>query len=227
MRFLVVEDNPNLAAQVQSALQEQGYVADIVANGYEGEEKATTGNYDGIILDLMLPNHDGIEICRNLRRQKIATPVLMLTALSDTEHKVTGLEAGADDYLTKPFVLDELIARVRALLRRSQSQEGVILRFEDVEVNLARRQVARANKSISLTKKEFALLECFLRNPNRVMSRAVLGERVWDLAFQEDSNVIEVYVSRLRTKIDRGHAKQLIHTVVGTGYILSADGYSH
>jgi two-component system copper resistance phosphate regulon response regulator CusR len=224
MRFLVIEDNPKLSAQLRWALEEQGYIVDVASNGHEGEEKAAIGGYDGILLDVMLPHHDGIEICKNLRRLKVATPILMLTALSDTEHKVAGLEAGADDYLTKPFDLEELIARVRALLRRAHPEEGSILRFEDIELDLNKRSVKRADKPITLTSKEFALLEYFMRNPNRVASRSILGERVWDLAFQEESNVIEVYVSRLRNKIDRGFDKALIHTVIGTGYILSADG---
>lgn len=225
VKFLIIEDNLKLASQLQWTLQDQGYLADVVANGHDGEERASTGNYDGIILDVMLPHHDGIELCRNLRRLKISTPVLMLTALSDTEHKVSGLEAGADDYLTKPVDLNELVARVRALLRRSQSQEGIVLRFDDIELNLAKRVVVRGGKTVTLTNKEFELLEFFMRYPNRVTSRAVLGERVWDMGFQEESNVIEVYISRLRNKIDRNFGKQLIHTVVGTGYILSSEGY--
>ncbi|HWL94225.1 MAG TPA: response regulator transcription factor [Phycisphaerae bacterium] len=224
MRFLVIEDNPKLGAQLHWALQEQGYIVDVATGGHEGEEMGASGKYDGIVLDIMLPHHDGIEICKNLRRRKIATPILMLTALSDTQHKVAGLEAGADDYLTKPFDLEELIARIRALLRRAHPEEGSVLRFEDIELDLVKRSVNRGGKPVSLTNKEFALLEYFLRNPNRVASRALLGERVWDLAFQEESNVIEVYVSRLRNKIDRGFRKQLIHTVIGTGYVLSADG---
>jgi DNA-binding response OmpR family regulator len=224
VRFLVVEDNPKLGAQLEWALKEQGYLVDVCTSGHDGEEKAVNGSYDGIILDVMLPHHDGIEICKNLRRRKIATPILLLTALSDTQHKVSGLEAGADDYLTKPFELEELIARIRALLRRAHPEEGLVLRFEDIELNLGSRVVKRGGKTISLTNKEFSLLEYFMRNPNRVASRSLLGERVWDLAFQEESNVIEVYVSRLRNKIDRGFDKPLIHTVIGTGYLLSADG---
>ena len=227
MRFLVVEDNPKLGAQLRWVLEEQGYIVDVATGGHEGEDMAATGSYDGLILDVMLPHHDGIEICKNLRRRKVATPILMLTALSDTPHKVAGLEAGADDYLTKPFELEELVARVRALLRRAHADEGVVLRFEDIELDLGKRSVSRAGKAIALTNKEFALLEYFMRHPNRVTSRAVLGERVWDIAFREDSNVIEVYVSRLRNKVDRGFDKQLIHTVIGTGYMLSAEGPTH
>jgi DNA-binding response OmpR family regulator len=171
----------------------------------------------------MLPDHDGVQLCKNLRRHKIATPILMLTALSSTADKVTGLNAGADDYLTKPFETDEFIARLRALLRRAQAAEGATLRFEDIEMDLVKRSVHRAAKPIRLTSKEFALLEYFLRNPNRVLTRTNIGERVWSMLFEEESNVVEVYVSRLRRKIDKGFDKQLIHTVIGTGYVLSAD----
>jgi DNA-binding response OmpR family regulator len=224
MRFLVIEDNPKLAEVIRKGLEEQAYGVDVSHSGREGEELAAIGSYDGIILDLMLPDHDGIELCRNLRRRGVSTPVLMLTALSSTPDKVAGLEAGADDYLTKPFDLEELIARVRALLRRAQATEGSTLRFEDIEMDLVARTVSRGSKPISLTAKEFALLEYFLRNPNRVLTRTLIGERVWDMAFEEESNVIEVYVSRVRSKIDKGFDKPLIHTVIGTGYVLSAEG---
>jgi DNA-binding response OmpR family regulator len=176
-----------------------------------------------IILDLMLPDHDGVQLCRNLRRRRVSTPILMLTALSATDEKVAGLEAGADDYLTKPFDLDEFIARVRALLRRAQSSEGANLSFGGIEMDLVSRTVTREGKRIELTAKEFALLEYFMRNPERVLTRTNIGERVWDLLFQDESNVIEVFVSRLRRKIDRGFDKPLIHTVIGTGYTLSTE----
>lgn len=224
MKFLVIEDNPRLIELIRKGLEDHGYSVEATVSGHEGEERAISGSYDGIILDLMLPDHDGVQICKNLRRMKVATPVLMLTALSATEDKVAGLDAGADDYLTKPFELEELVARVRALLRRAQASEGATLRFADVEMDLIKHQVTRAGKPISLTAKEFSLLEFFMRNPNRVLTRTLIGERVWDMLFEEESNVIEVYVSRLRSKIDRGFAKQLIHTVVGTGYVLSEQG---
>lgn len=223
MRFLVVEDNPKIAKLVQKGLEEQSYTVDVCYSGREAEEMAARGEYDGIVLDLMLPDHDGVEICRNLRRRGVSTPILMLTALSTTDDKVTGLEAGADDYLAKPFDLDELIARVRALLRRAQASEGASLRFEDVEMDLVARTVTRAGQPVSLTAKEFALLEYFLRSPNRVLTRTNLGERVWDMNFEDESNVIEVYISRLRNKIDKGFERKYIHTVIGTGYVLSAE----
>jgi DNA-binding response OmpR family regulator len=225
MRFLVIEDNQKLAELVRKGLEEQGYVVDVTHSGRDGEEKAAGGSYDVVILDLMLPDHDGVELCKNLRRRKVSTPILMLTALSSTEDKVTGLEAGADDYLTKPFDVEELIARVRALLRRAQAAEGARLSFEDIEMDLVARRVTRGGKPINLTTKEFALLEYFLRNPNRVLTRTNIGERVWDLIFEDESNVIEVYVSRLRSKVDKGFDRPFIHTVVGTGYILSTEKF--
>lgn len=221
MRFLVIEDNVKLSSRIAQALNEQGYITDVANLGQEGEEKAISNSHDGIILDIMLPDHDGVQICRNLRRQKISTPILLLTALSDTKEKVAGLEAGADDYLTKPFELEELIARVRALLRRAKPEEGTRLQFEDLEMDLVKRTVSRSGTAVSLTAKEFALLEYFMRNPNRVLTRSLIGERVWDIAFEEESNVIEVYVSRLRGKIDKGFQQPLLQTVIGTGYSLS------
>jgi len=224
MRFLVIEDNPKLGAQVKRALEEQGYLVDVTTSGHEGEHMAGSESYDGIILDVMLPDHDGVQLCKNLRRRKVGTPILMLTALAETSNKIAGLEAGADDYLTKPFDLEELVARVRALMRRAKPEEGTILTFADIEMDLVKRQVKREGKLIALTTKEFALLEYFLRNPQRVLTRSILGERVWDMAFVEESNVIEVYVSRLRNKVDKGFKTQLIHTVIGTGYVLSEQG---
>jgi DNA-binding response OmpR family regulator len=223
MRFLVIEDNDRLAEQVRKILEEQSYEVHVTASGREGEQKAARESFDIIILDLMLPDYDGVQLCRNLRRRKIATPILMLTALSSTEDKVEGLNAGADDYLPKPFELDELLARVRALLRRAQPSEGTVLSFEDLEMDLVKRKVSRAGKHIDLTAKEFALLEYLLRNPDRVLTRTNIAERVWGLLFEEESNVIEVYVSRVRRKVDKDFEKQLIHTVIGTGYVLSAD----
>jgi DNA-binding response OmpR family regulator len=223
MRFLVVEDNERLAGLVKKGLEEQGYTVDTTASGREGETMASRDRYDVLILDLMLPDHDGVEICRNLRRRGVSTPVLMLTALAATTEKVAGLEAGADDYLTKPFDLEEFIARVRALLRRAQSTEGASLEFGGIKMDLVGRKVTRDGQSVDLTSKEFALLEYFMRNPERVLTRTNIGERVWDLLFEDESNVIEVFVSRLRRKIDKPFDKPLIHTVVGTGYVLSTE----
>lgn len=222
MRVLVVEDNPKIAGLVEEGLKSQGYAVDKVETGRAGEGKAAEQSYDLIILDIMLPDEDGVEVCRNLRRRGVKTPILMLTALSTTLDKVAGLDAGADDYLTKPFEFDELLARVRALLRRGEAQEAAVLRFEDLEMDLVHRTVARGTQRIKLTTKEFALLEYLMRNPERVLSRAAIGEHVWDMNFDNDSNVIDVYISMLRRKIDRDFSKPVIHTIIGTGYVLSA-----
>lgn len=224
MRILVVEDNPKFSGLIKKALEEQAYVVDETPSGHDGEEMASSGKYDAIVLDVMLPDIDGLQVCQNLRRRKVASPILLLTSLSATDEKVAGLDSGADDYLTKPFDLQELLARVRALMRRATFGEGKRLKFEDLEMDLLKRSVKRSDKAISVTAKEFALLEYFLRNPNRVLSRSLIGERVWDMAFEEESNVIDVYVSRLRNKIDKGFDGPLIHTVIGMGYILSRDG---
>jgi two-component system copper resistance phosphate regulon response regulator CusR len=224
MRVLVVEDNVKMGQFIRQGLTEQGYSVDLAGNGEDGEHLGATEPYDVIILDVMLPDQDGIRVCKNLRRRKVATPILMLTALSSTSDKVSGLDAGADDYVPKPFEFVELVARVRALVRRGQAQESTTLRFADIEMDLLTRKVTRGGRPIRLTSKEFALLEYLLRNPNRVLSRAAISEHVWDMNFDNDSNVIDVYVSTLRRKIDRGFSRQLIKTVVGAGYLVSDDG---
>jgi DNA-binding response OmpR family regulator len=223
MTILVVEDNPTLANTVRKALTEYEYSVDVALTGYEAAELASGDVYDLYILDLMLPDRDGVDLCRNLRRMDIAAPVLLLTALSGTQKKVEGLDAGADDYLTKPFELDELLARVRALLRRGTASESVRLTYGDVEMDLARRSVTRATEPLQLTAKEFALLEFFLRNPDRVLSRSVITEKVWDMSYEPQSNVVDVYISNLRKKIDRSFTPVLIHTVVGVGYRFGSD----
>ena len=164
---------------------------------------------------------DGFQVCRNLRRRRISTPILILTALSATGDKVAGLDAGADDYLQKPFEFDELLARVRALLRRGQAKEASKLKFDDLEMDLLSRTVTRAGQQIRLTAKEFALLEYLMRYPNRLLTRTSIGEHVWDMNFDSESNVIDVYVSMLRRKMDKGFSRRLIHTVIGAGYMLS------
>ena len=223
MRLLVVEDNPKMARIIRQGLIENGYAVDVAHTGHEGEQMAATEPYDAIILDVMLPDQDGVQACANLRRRRVTTPVVMLTALSTTGDKVKGLDAGADDYLTKPFEFDELLARVRALLRRGQAQGASNLEFADLEIDLLARKVTRAERRINLTAKEFALLEYFMRNPSRVLSRTSIGEHVWDMNFDSDSNVIDVYVSMLRRKMDKGFEQRLIHTVIGTGYVLQTE----
>jgi two-component system copper resistance phosphate regulon response regulator CusR len=231
MGFLIIEDNERLAKLLQDGFGEHGYAVETTPSGETGETLAVENDYELIILDLMLPDRHGTDICRELRRRGVDTPILMLTALGSTDEKLAGFEAGADDYLTKPFDLPELLARVKALLRRAQPAERPRLEFGGVAMDLIGRQVTRDGETIELTTKEFALLEYFLRNPDRVLTRANIGERVWDMLFEEDSNVIEVYVSRLRSKIDKGRPTPLIHTVIGTGYVLSEErepaGASH
>ena len=218
MRILVIEDNPKMAAAIQKGLSEHGYAVDAVHTGFEGEEKSVEQAYDAIVLDLMLPDRDGVEVCRNLRRRGVRTPLLILTALSGTTDKVTGLDAGADDYLAKPFEFEELVARVRALLRRGQATESRTLRYEDLELDLGKRSAMRGGVKIKLSPKEFSLLEFLMRNPNRVLPRMTIVEKVWDMNYEPSSNVIDVYISSLRKKIDRDHAHPLIHTVVSSGY---------
>ena len=224
MRILVVEDNPKMLASIEKGLREQGYAVAAKSSGREGEELATLETFDAIILDVMLPDRDGVEICRNLRKRGVKTPILMLTALSGTDDKVKGLDAGADDYLGKPFEYSELQARVRALLRRGQASESTKLAFSNIQMDLASRQVKRDDIDLKLTPKEFALLEYMVRHPQRVLSRTEIGEHVWDMNFDPFSNVIDVYISMLRKKVDKGFERQLIHTVVGTGYMLSEQG---
>jgi DNA-binding response OmpR family regulator len=223
MRVLVVEDNPKMAGFIRRGLSEQGYAVDVATRGHDAEEMAFVEPYDVIVLDVMLPDEDGLHVCRNLRRRKIATPILMLTALSATGDKVAGLDAGADDYLPKPFEFEELLARLRALLRRGQAKEASKLKFDDLELDLLSRTVTRAGQQIRLTAKEFALLEYFMRHPNRLLTRTSIGEHVWDMNFDSDSNVIDVYVSVLRRKMDKGFVRRLIHTVIGSGYMLSLE----
>lgn len=218
MRILVVEDHPKMCEALRKGLTELGYAVDVAQTGFDGEHLAAAEPYDLIVLDRMLPDRDGSEVARGLRRRKVTTPILMLTALSATEDKVSGLDAGADDYLTKPFEFEELAARVRALLRRGTATESVKLRVEDVEMDLATRSVTRSGQLVELTQKEFGLLEFFLRNPGRVLTRTVIAEKVWDMNFTPESNVIDVFVSQLRRKLDRGSGPPLIHTVVGSGY---------
>lgn len=224
MRVLVIEDDATIAGFVRQGLTELGYVVDVAGDGEHGATLARTGQHNLIILDVMLPGHSGVEVCRALRQEGLRTPILMLTALSSTGDKVAGLEAGADDYLVKPFEFDELAARLKALLRRGQAAEASVLRMADLELDLTKRQVMRGGKKIRLTAREFALLEYLLRHPNRVLTRTAIGQAVWDMDFAYGGNVIEVYISTLRRKIDRGFEPPLIHTVIGTGYMLSIEG---
>lgn len=218
MRVLIVEDNPDMASALQQGLREHGYSVDVAHRALDGEELATTEPYDLVILDVMLPDRDGVELCRDLRRRNVGSYILMLTALSATEHKIAGLDAGADDYLTKPFEFDELVARIRALLRRGQATEATVLEFGGLKLDLIKRRVEREGRRIKLSPKEFALLEFFMRNPERVVARMTIAQKVWDINFEPSSNVIDVCISSLRKKVDKEFDRPLIHTVVGMGY---------
>jgi two-component system copper resistance phosphate regulon response regulator CusR len=223
MRILVVEDEKKIASFIQKGLAEQGYSADLAQSGSAAEVMSAENDYDLIILDVLLPDQNGMDTARHLRNEGFAGPILMLTALSSTKDRVNGLDAGADDYLTKPFAFDELLARVRALLRRSARSQGgssSVLRFQDLELDLMKRVAKRGERAITLTQKEFALLEYFMRNAGRVLSRTQIAEHVWDIHYDAGSNVIDVYITNLRKKINSGKESKLIHTVIGVGYIL-------
>ena len=226
MRILLVEDEAKVASFIRRALEEESYAIDVCADGTQGLElarEAKDGRYDLIILDLMLPGLSGLEILKALRKQQIRAPVLILTARSQVDQKVNGLDAGADDYLTKPFAIEELLARVRAMLRRGSGEAGGVLQVEELILNPATREVTRAGRRIELTSKEYALLEYFMRNAGRVLTRPMIAEHVWNLDFDTFTNVIDVYVNYLRNKIDRGWDRKLIHTVRGSGYVLKAE----
>lgn len=222
MRILVVEDQLKMANFIKRGLNEVGYAVDVAENGIVAENFMAQGEYDLVILDVMLPEQNGIDTARHLRRDGYEGPILMLTALATTKDKVTGLDAGADDYLTKPYSFDELLARVRALLRRkSSSQAGgnSVLQYADLEVDLVQRKVRRSGQEISLTAKEYSLLEYLMRNAERPLGRVSIAEHVWDIHFDSESNVIDVYINMLRKKVDAPFGKKLIHTVVGVGYV--------
>lgn len=218
MRTLLIEDNARLAESIKIGLEQQGYVVDVATTADEGDEMAVVNRHDLILLDVMLGDRCGIELCRQLRRQKVATPILMLTVLASTTDKVRGLDAGADDYLTKPFQMDELLARMRSLLRRSQATEGALLRSGDLVMDLHEHRVAIGGVPVKLSAKEFALLEYFMRNPRKLLTRTMISESVWDMNYESSSNVIDVYVSMLRRKVDRDAKHPRIETVIGSGY---------
>lgn len=219
MRILVVEDEKKVAGFIKKGLEEESYAVDVAYDGVEGEYLASTNDYDVIILDIMLPKKNGIDVVRDLRSKNIKTPVLLLTARDTVEDKVAGLNSGADDYLSKPFAFEELLARVRALMRRKDYGLAE-LKFADLILDQATRKAKRGDTVIDLTSKEYGLLEYFLRNPNKVLTRTMIAEHVWDYTFDSDTNVIDVYVNHLRNKIDKEPFKKLIHTVRGIGYIL-------
>jgi len=220
MRILVVEDEKKVARFIQQGLEEEHYAVEIANDGESGALLAETGTYDLIVLDVMLPGINGIDVTRRLRAARIPTPILMLTAKTATEDKVAGLDSGADDYLTKPFAFAELLARVRSLLRRGTLEKTTMLSVADLELDMVTHRARRAGRAIDLTAKEYALLEYFMRNKDRVLSRTIISEHIWDYNFDTGTNLIDVYVSHLRTKIDSGHERKLIHTVRGVGYVM-------
>jgi heavy metal response regulator len=223
MRILVIEDEKKLAGFVRKGLVEQSYSVDVAYDGIKGFVLASQNDYDLIILDIILPKQDGWTTCKKIRKEGITTPILMLTALGETDDKVKGLDSGADDYLTKPFEFAELLARVRAILRRKYPQNETILRANSLMLDPARHLVERDGKTIKVSAKEFALLEYLMRNQGKVMTRTQISEHVWDIDFDRDSNVIDVYIKSLRQKVDKGFSKRLIHTVIGVGYVLRED----
>jgi heavy metal response regulator len=224
MRILLVEDERKVASFIRKGLEEEGYAVDVAAEGETGLAMGLDRLHDVIILDVMLPGKPGFQVVRELRQAKVATPVLLLTAREALEDKVQGLDAGADDYLTKPFAFAELLARVRALLRRGVAAGAPVLQVADLALDPARRTVKRGGDAIALTNREFALLEYFLRNPGRVLTRTMIAEHVWDYSFDSTTNVIDVYVTYLRKKIDAGREPKLLHTVRGVGYVLKSEG---
>ncbi|MCH1504174.1 MAG: response regulator transcription factor [Verrucomicrobiales bacterium] len=222
MHVLVVEDQPKIASFVQKGLEEQGMVVDLCLDGDKGYELAKTGSYDALVLDIMLPGRDGLSILRNVREQKNQVPVLLLTARDSLNERVEGLNLGADDYLTKPFYVEELTARLHTIVRRSSGQSLNVLHVEDLKVDLIKREVTRGGDSIDLTAREFELLEYLMRSPGRVFTRIQICEHVWNYHFDPQTNLVDVYIKRLRKKLDQPYELKLIQTVRGVGYRLGS-----
>jgi heavy metal response regulator len=218
MRILIAEDDKKVAGFLKKGLQEEHYAVDVCYDGEEALFQAEVNEYDLIILDVMLPKKNGFEVCREIRRNSILTPILMLTAKDQLDDKIKGLNEGADDYLTKPFAFDELLARIRALMRRTQDYKTKTLVVGDLELNPVSRKITRAGKNISLTGKEYALLEYLMRNKGRIITQTMLIEHVWDMNYDGLSNVVNVYINHLREKIDRDFSQKYIHTIRGVGY---------
>ena len=222
MRILIVEDEKKVAGFIKKGLEEETYAVDTAHDGEEGLHLAKEGCYDLVILDLMLPKMDGLEVLSELRGGKKDVPILLLTAKDTVEDRVTGLNKGADDYLTKPFAFSELLARVRVLLRRGKAEVKTELQIADLSLNLVSHKVNRGGGEVELTGKEYSLLEYFMRNQGKVLTRTMIAEHVWDYNFDTFTNVIDVYVNHLRKKVDKGHSKKLLHTLRGVGYIMRA-----
>jgi DNA-binding response OmpR family regulator len=222
MRVLVVEDEATIADFLVRGLTEQGYAVDLAKDGLEALDALAVTSVDVVVLDVLLPRMDGLEVCRRMRERRDHTPVLMLTARDAIEDRVRGLDTGADDYLVKPFAFSELVARIRALSRREPAATEPVLRIGDLELDTTTRRARRGGRSLDLTTKEYALLEYLMRNPDRVLTRTMITERVWNYDTFNVANVIDVYISHLRRKIDDGHGQKLIETVRGAGYRLAS-----
>ncbi|MBN2332619.1 MAG: response regulator transcription factor [Deltaproteobacteria bacterium] len=223
MKILVIEDEQKVANFLQKGLKEEQYIVDVAYDGIDGEHLATSNDYDLILLDIMMPGKDGFEVLRSLRTRQINIPVIMLTAKEMVEDKLEGFAAGCDDYITKPFSFEELLARIRVVLRRGSGARSNILTFADLTLDLISHKVIRGDKEIELTAKEYALLEYLVRNPNRVLTRTMIAQHVWDYNFDSFTNVIDVYINYLRNKVDKGFANRLIHTVRGVGYVMKEE----
>ena len=223
MRILVVEDERKVASFIRQGLEEEGHAVEVARDGAEAVDLLSGPPYDLIVLDVMLPRRDGFAVLRELRGHGVATPVLMLTARDAVADKVTGLDLGADDYLTKPFAFAEFLARVRALLRRGSDQRPPVLRIADLTLDPATRYVTRGTRRVELTTREYALLEYFMRRTGRVLTRPMIAEHVWGIDFDHESNVIDVYVGYFRKKVDQDGETRLLHTVRGAGYVMKAE----
>jgi DNA-binding response OmpR family regulator len=224
MRFLIVEDNLKLGGALKRGLEQEGYAVDLAMDGEEGWKALLAGReeYDLVILDLMLPKIDGIALCKSIRKESVKTPVIMLTARDTVEDRITGLDSGADDYLVKPFSFEELLARIRACLRRPRETLPGELKVKDLVLDGARARVVRAGREVKLTLKEFRLLEYFMRHPGRVMTKEQIINNLWDFDFDAESNVVEAHMKNLRKKVDSGYADKIFETVRGVGYKLKA-----
>ena len=223
MKILIIEDEKKVLKLLKEGLEEEHYTVDTASDGETGFLLASSKNYDLIILDILLPKKDGIAILREIRASGIYTPVLMLTAKSSIEDKVEGLDSGADDYLTKPFSFAELLARIRSIVRRGAAEKPAMLVVADLKLDVVTHKATRGDKVIELTRREYALLEYFMKNVNRVLTRTLISEHIWNYNFDTGTNVIDVYVNHLRSKIDDGFEKKLLHTVRGIGYVLKGE----
>ena len=223
MKLLVIEDEKKIATLLQKGLREQGYAVDLTHDGNEGLTRASSEPYDAIVLVMMLPGRDGLSVLRTLRDRKITTPVMVLTARGEVSERVEGLNTGADDYMAKPFAMDELVARLRALMRRVTGENISLYKVGDLAMNLVSREVTRGSRKIELTAREFRLLEYLMRSPGQVLTRTQIIERVWEYHFDPGTNLVDVYIQRLRRKIDDGEDVKMIQTVRGVGYCIKSE----